>query len=100
MLKLETKQKIMVFRNKTKGGKIYYTASFDSTIKEEGKDRTIYTSLPIKCSKDNFEKLEKLFKNGAKYSVISVDAWLCVYETAVDDLGTITKPAIFVQNIL
>lgn len=98
MLKLQEKQKLMVFRNETKGGQVYYTASFDSTIKEDGKDRVIYTSLPIKCSKDNFEKLEKIFKNGAKYSVITTDSWLCVYEVTIEDKKS-TRPAIFIQNL-
>lgn len=98
MLKLQEKQKLMVFRNETKGGQIYYTASFDSTIKADAKDKTIYCALPIKCSKENFTRLEKIFKNGAKYSVITADAWLCCYEVSVDNKTT-TKPALFVQSI-
>lgn len=98
MLKLEQKQKLMVFRNETKGGTIFYTASFDSTIKADGKDKTIYCGLPIKCSKETFEKLEKIFKNGAKYSVISADAWVCCFEIEVDKKIT-TRPALFIQTI-
>lgn len=98
MLKLETKQKVMVFRNETKGGQVYYTSSVDSIVKEDERNRSIYASLPIKCSKDNFDKLEKIFKNGAKYSVISCDAWICVYEVEIDNKKA-TKPALFIQNI-
>jgi len=98
MLKLEEKQKLMVFRNETKGGNIFYTASFDSTIKVDSKDKTIYCGLPIKCSKETFTKLEKIFKNGAKYSVITANAWLCCFELEVDGKNT-TRPALFIQTI-
>lgn len=98
MLKLQEKQKLMVFKNATDVGSIYYTASFDSTIKVDNKEKTIYCALPIKCSKENFERLEKIFRNGAKYSVISADAWLCAYEVKLDS-RIVTKPAIFIQNI-
>ena len=39
MLKLQEKQKLMVFRNETKGGSIFYTASFDSVIKVDNKEK-------------------------------------------------------------
>lgn len=98
MLKLEQKQKLMVFRNETKGGSIFYTASFDSTIKVDNKDKTIYCGLPIKCSKETFTKLEKIFKNGAKYSVITADAWVCAFELEIDGKN-VTRPALFIQTL-
>ena len=98
MLKLQEKQKLMVFRNETKGGSIFYTASFDSVIKVDNQEKTIYCGLPIKCSKETFSKLEKIFKNGAKYSVISADAWVCAYELEIDGKN-VTRPALFIQTI-
>lgn len=98
MLKLEEKQKLMVFRNETKEGNIFYTASFDSTIKVDSKNKTIYCGLPIKCSKETFSKLGKIFKNGAKYSVITANTWLCCFEVEIDGKNT-TRPALFIQTI-
>lgn len=98
MLKLEEKQKLMVFKNETKEGNIFYTASFDSTIKVDSKNKTIYCGLPIKCSKETFSKLGKIFKNGAKYSVITANTWLCCFEVEIDGKNT-TRPALFIQTI-
>ena len=98
MLKLEEKQKLIVFRNETKGGTIYYTASFGSTIKVDGEEKDIYYSLPVKCSKENTNKLEKIFKNGASYTIIHVGGWVCCFEIEIDK-KKVTRPALLIQTI-
>lgn len=95
MLKIEDKSSLLVFRN-TKGEKVFYSVSIDSEVKDkDGNTKKIYNSLPLSTSRENQDKLEKIFKDGRKFTILKVNGYIACY-MATDS----TQLKLFIKDII